>query len=267
MTEREGVIHQDEVLHTLSDREARVLKLRFGLGGNKQMTLEEVGKVFGISRQRIQQIEAKAFEEIGEELEIDADKVREIFKIAQEATSLETPVGGNKESFLGDLIPGESQSKVIRTLRRVEKGIPVVHRERKRPDGTKFKTTEWINSPKNAWVVNSKGETKLFDPDKFRNDVKLCYGKLHIYEEDLNSICNDVAWATDSSYKQIGRKKTVGTELIEESILLAMDKAQIPKVIRLRYITRFCIDSIPKDELRDIISSAFKLNNPHPENS
>src|SRR3989337_2551383 len=51
--------HLDEVLATLSDREAKVLKLRFGLEGHKQMTLEEVGKVFGVTRERIRQIEAK----------------------------------------------------------------------------------------------------------------------------------------------------------------------------------------------------------------
>lgn len=56
--------HLDEVLSTLSDREARVLKLRFGLEGTKQMTLEEVGKVFGVTRERIRQIEAKALRKL-----------------------------------------------------------------------------------------------------------------------------------------------------------------------------------------------------------
>ena len=56
--------HLDEVLHTLSDREARVLKLRFGLEENKQMTLEEVGRVFGVTRERIRQIEAKALRKL-----------------------------------------------------------------------------------------------------------------------------------------------------------------------------------------------------------
>ncbi|MBU0569268.1 RNA polymerase sigma factor RpoD [Patescibacteria group bacterium] len=56
--------HLDEVLHTLSDREARVLRLRFGLEENKQMTLEEVGKVFGVTRERIRQIEAKALRKL-----------------------------------------------------------------------------------------------------------------------------------------------------------------------------------------------------------
>jgi len=56
--------HLDEVLATLSDREAKVLKLRFGLEGSKQMTLEEVGKVFGVTRERIRQIEAKALRKL-----------------------------------------------------------------------------------------------------------------------------------------------------------------------------------------------------------
>ncbi len=56
--------HLDEVLSTLSDREAKVLRLRFGLEGDKQMTLEEVGKVFGVTRERIRQIEAKALRKL-----------------------------------------------------------------------------------------------------------------------------------------------------------------------------------------------------------
>ena len=56
--------HLEEVLHTLSDREAKVLKLRFGLEGTKSMTLEEVGKVFGVTRERIRQIEAKALRKL-----------------------------------------------------------------------------------------------------------------------------------------------------------------------------------------------------------
>jgi len=50
----------DSVLGTLSDREAKVLKLRFALDGGKPQTLEEVGKYFGVTRERIRQIESKA---------------------------------------------------------------------------------------------------------------------------------------------------------------------------------------------------------------
>ena len=53
-----------EVLHTLSDREAKVLKMRFGLEKFKPMTLEEVGREFGVTRERIRQIEAKALRKL-----------------------------------------------------------------------------------------------------------------------------------------------------------------------------------------------------------
>jgi RNA polymerase primary sigma factor len=54
----------EEVLDTLSDREARVLKMRFGLNGHHPMTLEEVGREFGVTRERIRQIEAKALRKL-----------------------------------------------------------------------------------------------------------------------------------------------------------------------------------------------------------
>jgi RNA polymerase primary sigma factor len=54
----------EEVLSALSDREAKVLKMRFGLMGSKSMTLEEVGRQFGVTRERIRQIEAKALRKL-----------------------------------------------------------------------------------------------------------------------------------------------------------------------------------------------------------
>ena len=48
------------VLSTLSDREQKIVKMRFGLGGGKSHTLEEVGQEFAVTRERIRQIEAKA---------------------------------------------------------------------------------------------------------------------------------------------------------------------------------------------------------------
>jgi len=50
----------DEVLGTLTPREARILRLRFGLGQDRPYTLEEVGQKFGLTRERIRQIESKA---------------------------------------------------------------------------------------------------------------------------------------------------------------------------------------------------------------
>ena len=53
-----------KVLSTLSGREQKVLKLRFGLEGGKSRTLEEVGKEFNVTRERIRQIEAKALRKL-----------------------------------------------------------------------------------------------------------------------------------------------------------------------------------------------------------
>lgn len=54
----------DEVLAALSDREAKVLAMRFGLNAARPMTLEEVGQKFGVTRERIRQIEAKALRKL-----------------------------------------------------------------------------------------------------------------------------------------------------------------------------------------------------------
>lgn len=70
MSPTEAVSHQllkeqvDDVLYTLNEREARVLSLRFGLEDGRQRTLEEVGQVFGVTRERIRQIESKALRKL-----------------------------------------------------------------------------------------------------------------------------------------------------------------------------------------------------------
>ena len=53
-----------EVLSTLHEREAKVLELRFGLVDGRQRTLEEVGKEFNVTRERIRQIESKALRKL-----------------------------------------------------------------------------------------------------------------------------------------------------------------------------------------------------------
>ena len=54
----------DEVLSTLTDREQKVLRLRFGLDDGRARTLEEVGCTFGVTRERIRQIEAKTLRKL-----------------------------------------------------------------------------------------------------------------------------------------------------------------------------------------------------------
>ena len=53
-----------EVLETLTEREQKVLRLRFGLDDGEAKTLEEVGKTFNVTRERIRQIEAKALRKL-----------------------------------------------------------------------------------------------------------------------------------------------------------------------------------------------------------
>ena len=53
-----------DALEALGERERRVLRLRYGLGGGQPQTLEEVGKVFGVTRERVRQIEARAIRKL-----------------------------------------------------------------------------------------------------------------------------------------------------------------------------------------------------------
>ena len=54
----------DAVLGTLSEREADILRRRFGIGFSHPMTLEDIGKEYGLSRERIRQIESKALRKL-----------------------------------------------------------------------------------------------------------------------------------------------------------------------------------------------------------
>ena len=54
----------ESVLETLSDREAGVVRMRFGLTDGQPKTLDEIGKVYGVTRERIRQIESKTMSKL-----------------------------------------------------------------------------------------------------------------------------------------------------------------------------------------------------------
>ena len=74
--------------------------------------VETINKVIRVSRQLLQELgHDPTPEEIAEEMSMPVDKVREILKIAQEPVSLETPIGEEEDSHLGDFIPDEDASE------------------------------------------------------------------------------------------------------------------------------------------------------------
>ena len=70
--------------------------------------VETINKLVRVQRQLVQELGRDPTpEEIGEDLGMDVERVREIMKIAQEPVSLETPIGEEEDSHLGDFIPDE----------------------------------------------------------------------------------------------------------------------------------------------------------------
>ena len=67
----------DDILKTLDDREKRILVLRFGLQGGSPHTLEEVAKEFGITRERIRQIEVTVLQKIRERFQTEREKLED----------------------------------------------------------------------------------------------------------------------------------------------------------------------------------------------
>lgn len=74
--------------------------------------VETINKVIRVSRQLLQELgHDPTPEEIAEEMNMPVDKIRDILKIAQEPVSLETPIGEEEDSHLGDFIPDEDASE------------------------------------------------------------------------------------------------------------------------------------------------------------
>ncbi|HEY1645683.1 MAG TPA: sigma-70 family RNA polymerase sigma factor, partial [Candidatus Saccharimonadales bacterium] len=70
--------HVKEMLSALTEREQKILRLRFGLEDGKSHTLEEVGQEFSVTRERIRQIEAKALAKLRKHR--DAKKLHDYIK-------------------------------------------------------------------------------------------------------------------------------------------------------------------------------------------
>ena len=68
MLDHDILRHAMELLGHLEDREATVLKLRFGLGGEEPRTLKEIGAELGLTRERVRQIETEALSKLSDGL-------------------------------------------------------------------------------------------------------------------------------------------------------------------------------------------------------
>ena len=69
-----------EIIATLTDREQKIIRLRFGIGGGRPHTLEEVGNEFEVTRERIRQIEAKALSKVSE-LSVEPSSTKRISRL------------------------------------------------------------------------------------------------------------------------------------------------------------------------------------------
>jgi RNA polymerase primary sigma factor len=76
-----------DILDSLTPNEARILRMRFGIDLSTDHTLEEVGQVFGVTRERIRQIESKALRKLKHPSR--SDKLRDLLDIAHEPIQTE----------------------------------------------------------------------------------------------------------------------------------------------------------------------------------
>lgn len=100
----------DEVLDTLTDREENVLRLRFGLDDGKMRTLEDVGKVFNVTRERIRQSKLKPFENYA--IQVAANNLK---------TLLKTKIVNGRGLIVRPDFGGKAMSEVKYTEEEIEK--------------------------------------------------------------------------------------------------------------------------------------------------
>ena len=110
----EGDHYRTRLTHTLEvSRLARTIARALELNEDlAEAMVETINKVIRVSRQLLQELgHDPTAEEIAAEMNMPVDKVRDILKIAQEPVSLETPIGEEEDSHLGDFIPDEDASE------------------------------------------------------------------------------------------------------------------------------------------------------------
>ena len=96
--------------------------------------VETINKVIRVSRQLLQELgHDPSAEEIANEMGMPVEKVRDILKIAQEPVSLETPIGEEEDSHLGDFIPDEDASEPSEAASEEGAGAALRHRRRPHP--------------------------------------------------------------------------------------------------------------------------------------
>lgn len=76
-----------ELLEMLDSRESRILKLRFGLGNGEPMTLKAIGKRFGLTRERVRQMEQQALDKLGAIMSREFGEERTSSRLRRRATA------------------------------------------------------------------------------------------------------------------------------------------------------------------------------------
>jgi RNA polymerase primary sigma factor len=96
----EVMMRQDlsSILSDLSEREAQIMRLRFGIDGEQETTLEDIGAMVGLTRERIRQIEAKALRKLRLKQKEAASVLKDYTEVEERVELAERSSSGTKKS-------------------------------------------------------------------------------------------------------------------------------------------------------------------------